>query len=226
MRSSPGEEEACLEDNEVRVFLRPNGTALRKLKRRSAAAAMTDAQYLLDVSRHPNVVRILAIDNGNGDICMEAMTVSLKKHMPAGLPGPFPTKLHITRSVAQDLRHLHVHGMDHGDLCPANILLTWPASTPAVFRACAHGEMQVKLCDYYSAHTGTSRTAAYVEPEVVRSAPGIMCAADVWAFACCLLFLEGVQPFHGFEEDTVIFFYLGVTTVSSSEKKPPSSRSS
>ena len=35
-----------------------------------------------------------------------------------------------------------------------------------------------------------------------------MCAADVWAFACCLLFLEGVEPFHGFDEDPAKLFYL------------------
>ena len=37
-----------------------------------------------------------------------------------------------------------------------------------------------------------------------------MCAADVWAFACCLLFLEGVEPFHGFDEDPAKFFYLAL----------------
>ena len=197
-----------LEGSEARVFLQADGIAVRKLKHRSAATAMTSVQILLQISQHPNVVRILAIDNG--DIHMEAMHVSLQEHLPAGQPYCFHVKLHIARSVAQGLRHLHAHSMEHGDLCPANVLLAWPACTPAASKPRSHRAMQVKLCDFYNDHTGTNRTAAYAAPEVVRSTPRIMPAADVWAFACCLLFLEGVQPFHGFEEDPAVLFYLAV----------------
>lgn len=200
-----GEGQAYLEGSQARVFLL-GGIAVRRLKRRSAAAAMTPPQQLLDLPQHPNVVRLFAIDKHSGDICMEAMAVSLQQHnahiRQQHMPVPFAPKLHIARSVAQGLRHLHAHGMDHGDLCPANILLAWPAGP--------HGEAQVKLCDFYNARTGTARTAAYAAPEVVTSPASTMCAADVWAFACCLLFLEGVQPFLGFDEDPAVFYYLGV----------------
>jgi serine/threonine protein kinase len=197
-----------LEGSEARVFLLPGGIAVRKLKHRSSATAMTDPQKLLQISKHPNVVRIFSIENG--DIHMEAMHVSLQENMPAVPPYSFPCKLHIAHSVAQGLRHLHSHGMEHGDLCPANILLAWQACTPAAFKTDTHGEMQVKLCDFYNEHTGTNRTAAYAAPEVVRCTPRTMPAADVWAFACCLLFLEGVQPFNGFEEDPAVLYYLAV----------------
>jgi serine/threonine protein kinase len=196
------------EGREARVFLQADGIAVRKLKHRSAATAMISVQLLLQISQHPNVVRIFAIDNG--DIHMQAMHVSLQENVPAGLPYAFQVKLHIARSVAEGLRHLHAHGTEHGDLCPANILLAWPPGTPAASNARTHGEMQVKLCDFYNEHTGINRTAAYAAPEVVRCTPRIMPAADVWAFACCLLFLEGVQPFHGFDEDPAVFFYLAV----------------
>ena len=202
MRDVEGVEgQAYLEGSQARVFLL-GGIAVRRLKRRSAAAAMTPPQQLLDLPQHPNVVRLFAVDIHSGDICMEAMAVSLQQHITLSRqPFDFPDKLHIARSAAQGLRHLHAHGMDHGDLCPANILLAWPASP--------HGEAQVKLCDFYNARTGTARTAAYAAPEVVTSPPSTMCAADVWAFACCLLFLEGVQPFLGFE-DPAVLYYLGV----------------
>jgi serine/threonine protein kinase len=174
---------------------------------------MRSPQQLLSISRHPNVVRILAVDSATGDICMEAMAVSLQRHMrQQHTPLPFPPKLHIAASVALGLRHLHAHGMDHGDLCPANILLAWPAGA----RNSAHAEMRVKLCDFYNARTGTARAAAYSSPEVVTAPPThsteapSTCAADVWAFACCLLFLEGAQPFRGFDEDPAVLFYLGV----------------
>ena len=189
--------EAYFEGSQARVFLRADGSAMRKLKRRGGSSAMKAAAQLLHISQHPNLVSIFAIESG--DICMEAMHVSLQKHLPAGHTYSFHVKLHIALSIAHGVHHLHTNNMDHGDLCPSNILLAWK-----------HGEMLVKLCDFYNEHTGTSRTAAYAAPEVVRSPPSTMCAADVWAFACCLLFLEGVEPFHGFEEDQAKLFYLAL----------------
>ena len=189
--------EAYFEGSQARVFLRADGSAMRKLKRRGGPSAMKAPAQLLHISQHPNVVRIFAIDNG--DICMEAMHVSLQKHMPSGQTYNFHVKLHIALAIAHGIHHLHAHGMDHGDLCPSNILLAWK-----------HGEMLVKLCDFYNERTGIIRTAAYAAPEVVRSPPRTMCAADLWAFACCLLFLEGVEPFHGFDEDQAKLFYLAL----------------
>jgi len=189
--------EACFEGSQARVFLRADGSAMRKLKRPSAYTAMKTAVQLLHISQHPNMVRIFSMESG--DLCMEAMHVSLQQHLPPGQTFFFHVKLHIALAVAHGLHHLHTNSMDHGDLCPSNILLAW-----------THGEMLVKLCDFYNERTGTSRTAAYAAPEVVRSPPATMFPADIWAFACCLLFLEGVEPFHGFEEDQAKFFYLGL----------------
>jgi serine/threonine protein kinase len=193
----PENGEAFFEGSQARVFLRADGTVMRRLKRRTGSTAMKAAAQLLHMSQHPNMVRIFAIENG--DICMEAMHISLQKHLPAGQTYAFHTKLHIALAIAHGMHHLHTHSIDHGDLCPSNVLIAWK-----------HGEMIVKLCDFYNEHTGTSRTAAYAAPEVVRSPPSTMCAADLWAFACCLLFLEGVEPFHGVEEDQAKLFYLAL----------------
>ena len=190
-----GDGEAHCEGSQARVFLRADGSAVRKLKHRSGSSAMKPAAQLLHISQHPNMVRIFAIESG--DICMEAMHVSLQKHLPRGHTYNFHMRLHIALAIARGIHHLHTNGLEHGDLCPSNVLLAW-----------TQGETQVKLCDFYNEHTGINRTAAYAAPEVVRSPPTIMCAADIWAFACCLLFLEGVEPFHGFEEDQAKLFYL------------------
>ena len=198
MQATEARKEACNEGSEARVFLCAGGIAVRTLKRRSAAAAMADPHKLMQLS-HPNLVRIFAMDAASGDICMEAMHVSLQEHMPPGHAHRFHAKLHVAQAVAHGLCHLHARGMEHGDLCPSNVLL-----------AHAPGETRVKLCDFYKDHTGTGRTAAYAAPEVVTAPPSVMCAADVWAFACCLLFLEGVEPFRGFEEDQATFFYLAL----------------
>ena len=188
---------AILEGREATVLLLANGTAVRRLKHRSAGVHMKESTKLLRVSQHPHLVCISRIESG--DIYMEAMAVSLQAHSPSANTFSFHDKLCIARSVALGVAHLHGHAMDHGDLCPANVLLAHP-----------NGELQVKLCDFYNQHTGTRRTAAYSAPEVVRAPQHVMRAADVWALACCLLFLEGVEPFHGFEEDQAKLFYLGL----------------
>jgi serine/threonine protein kinase len=119
--------------------------------------------------------------------------------MLAGQTCSAGAKLRIARHVSSGLQHLHQHDMQHEDLCPNNILLAW-----------RHGQMQVKLCDFYNEHTGCNRTAAYAAPEVVLlPAADVTAAADVWAFACCLLFLEGAEPFAGFEHAPAILLYLG-----------------
>ena len=191
------EAETMLEGREAHVVLRADGVAIRTPKPSSALTVMKQSAKLLHVSQHPNVVRIWSIQGR--DIYMESMHASLQQHMPVGVSYSFYSKLHIATCIAQGMHHLHINEMEHGDLCPANVLLAWK-----------HGEMHVKLCDFYSEHTGIRRTAAYAAPEVVCCTPRIMRPADVWAFACCLLFLEGVQPFHGFQDDMAMFFYLGL----------------
>lgn len=187
---------ARFQGSEAVVLVMADGIVVRTPKRRDAAAAMKASADLLHVSQHPHLVRISSIDNGV--MYMECMRTSLQNHWPRR-PYPFHAKLSLALAIAQGLCHLHAHGMDHGDLCPANVLLAWP-----------RGQMQAKLSDYYAKNTGCRRTAAYASPEVVRAPKDVMCAADMWAFACCVLFLEGAQPFHGFAEDPAKLFYVAV----------------
>jgi serine/threonine protein kinase len=188
---------AHFQGSEAFVLLTTDGVAVRTPKRRDAAAAMKASADLLHVSQHPHLVRISSIEDGV--IYMECMRVSLQHHRPPGKTFAFHIQLHIALAIAQGIHHLHTNNMDHGDLCPANVLLAWQEN-----------KMQVKLSDFYNKSTGSRRTAAYAAPEVVRAPRDIMCAADIWAFACCLLFLEGVEPFHGFSEDPAKLFYVAV----------------
>jgi len=186
--------QARFEGSEAFVLLMADGVAVRKPKRRDASAAMRDSADLLHVSQHPHLVCISSIEDGV--IRMEAMCVSLQSHRKTHA---FHIKLQIALGIAHGIRHLHANNMDHGDLCPANVLLAWQEN-----------RMQVKLSDYYNKSTGSRRTAAYAAPEVVRAPRDVMFPADVWAFACCVLFLEGVEPFHGFNEDPAKLFYVAV----------------
>jgi serine/threonine protein kinase len=178
------------------VYVR-NGTAIRRLKNTSAHSRMKARDVLLALC-HANLVRILQI-SPDGDMHMECMQTSLQRHMQPDHASSASVKLQIARHVTRGLQHLHLRGMQHEDLCPNNILLAW-----------SHGHMHVKLCDFYNEQTGCSRTAAYAAPEVVLlHAADVTAAADVWALGCCLLFMEGAEPFAGFEHPAAILLHLG-----------------
>jgi serine/threonine protein kinase len=180
------------------IFVR-SGTAIRRLKKTPSAHSlrMKPRAVLLSLC-HANLVRILQI-SADGDMHMECMQVSLQRHLQAGHECSARCKLTIARLVTSGLQHLHLRGLQHEDLCPGNILLAWK-----------HGDMQVKLCDFYNEHTGCSRTAAYAAPEVVLlHAADVSAAADVWALGCCVLFMEGAEPFAGFEHPAAVLLYLG-----------------
>jgi serine/threonine protein kinase len=186
------------EGTEAVLYVR-DGKAFRRLKRvaDTRKLQMKPRELLLSLC-HENLVRITHISL-DGDMHMECMQLSLQRHVRAGPPSSAAVKLTIARQVASGLRHLHQHGVQHEDLCPNNILLAW-----------RHGELHVKLCDFYNELTGCNRTAAYAAPEVVLfPAADVTPAADVWAFACCILFLEGAEPFAGFEHAPAILLYLG-----------------
>ena len=183
------------EGREARVFLR-DGVAIRRLKFTSVRIRTKPSHALLALD-HPNLVRILQITL-DGDMHMQCMQISLQRHMCPGHACSGPVKLSVARHVTCGLRHLHTHSMQHEDLCPNNVLLAW-----------RHGVLEVRLCDFYSEHSGINRTPAYAAPEVVRGpAQDVTCAADVWAFGCCILFMEGTEPFRGFEDSLAVFFYV------------------
>jgi serine/threonine protein kinase len=180
------------------IYMR-NGTVLRRLKQTASARSLRmKASDLLLSLCHANLVRILHV-SPDGDMHLERMQTSLQRHMLAGQPCSDSSKLSIARLVTRGLQHLHKQDMQHEDLCPNNILLAW-----------SQGHMHVKLCDFYNEHTGCNRTVAYAAPEVVLfQAADVTAAADVWALACCLLFMEGAEPFAGFEHAPAILLYLG-----------------
>jgi serine/threonine protein kinase len=175
-----------------------NGTVLRRLKQTASVRRLRmKASDLLLSLCHANLVRVLHVSL-DGDMHLERMQTSLQRHMLPGHASSASVKLQIARHVTRGLQHLHLRGMQHEDLCPNNILLAW-----------SHGHMHVKLCDFYNEHTGCHRTAAYAAPEVVLlHAADVTAAADVWALGCCLLFMEGAEPFAGFEHPAAILLHL------------------
>ena len=161
------------------------------LQRTFMAARLSKLEKL----RHPHVVRyyVNSLDSGDDDISvvMEAWGVSV-----ASLIGSkqHRGKEHIARfaaQVVQALIALHYVGVVHGDIKPANILLS--------------GQVY-KLCDIDEGATGS---AFYMSPARARRHPVTSdedTYSDTYALGMCVLeVLTGRQPYSEHDNQCVVF---------------------
>ncbi len=144
--------------------------------------------------RHPNIVGLY--DRGESDgrlwISMEYVQGTdaarlLREHHPYGLSAP--QALEIVTVVAAGLDHAHQHGLRHGDVQPANILLTTTES----------GQRRILLAGLGIARPTIGTSGAYPAPEGLT---GFDRRADQYALAAAAFhlltgaapFADGVQP--------------------------------
>ena len=201
------------------VALRP--VALKILDRGAAAdrglrdAFVKEARALAALS-HPNIVRIL----GGGDtegvpfIVMELVEgPSLAERLQRG-PLSLGEASRIATQIASALAFAHAQGIVHGDLKPANVLLT-------------HDDT-AKLTDFGLTRTlvasGATQqlfaTAQYVAPERVEGKPAGP-AADVYGLGLVLYeMLIGRPPFESEQADVLIRDHLLRTPVPPSHLRP------
>ncbi|GFR41984.1 hypothetical protein Agub_g2792, partial [Astrephomene gubernaculifera] len=117
--------------------------------------------------------------------------------------------LRTAAEVARGLLHLHDAGVVHGDLKPANLLLSSSVKDRRGFTA--------KVADFGLSHvlpptansilTDTWGSVAYMAPEAFSGK--VSRAADVWSFGVCLWqMLTGQRPHAGMQQAAVI---LGVS---------------
>jgi serine/threonine protein kinase len=140
----------------------------------------TPAQSLLVEARaaaalnHPNVCTVYAVDTSNGApmIVMEYVDgESLARRLESGpLTAEFAAA--IARQVAEGMAAAHVAGVVHGDLKPANLMIT-PVGTIKIMdfglaRRFSSGP-QAETLDWSSTSgSGLSGTPAYMAPEQAR----------------------------------------------------------
>jgi len=171
----------------VKCLKRPRSEQQRSL--------MADWLSKLEQLRHPHVVRYhlnsLESDEANITVIMEAWGVSVssliasKEHCgPKYIAG-------FAGQVLRALTGLHSVGVVHGDIKPANVLLS---------------RNVYKVCDIDEAATGS---ACYMSPARARRHPRPSCEdcyGDSYALGMCVLeVLTGRQPYCEFDSQCVVF---------------------
>jgi len=156
---------------------------------------------------HPNIVRILDLDEDNGQVflAMECVTGSdLKKR--AAMPGALTYKelVLVLSQVADALDYAHSHGILHRDVKPSNILLASDGSA----HLCDFGLVQVAESSPLNPLGGVAGTAAYISPEQAESKK-LDGRADQYSLAVVAYeLLVGELPFKGDSSTAVALLHV------------------
>jgi serine/threonine protein kinase len=167
----------------LKVFRPTSPEASRKfLEEARAAAALS----------HPNVCTIHAVDESSGIsmIVMEYVAGRPLKDLLSSQPLPLAEALNIGRQVALGMAAAHSHGIVHGDLMPANIMVTPAGLAKVMDFGLAQRPRTSKANDETAtwgsdAPTGISGTPAYMSPEQARG-EAASAASDVFSLGLML----------------------------------------
>ncbi len=118
---------------------------------------------------------------------------------PGGMP--LPSAIRYGTQVADALAHAHAHGVVHGDLKPANVMVTGDGDAKIVDFGLAQ---RIRPADGATAtqtsltpSRGVAGTIAYMAPETLRG-EGVDQRSDIWALGVLLQQLvTGLLPFAG-----------------------------
>jgi formylglycine-generating enzyme required for sulfatase activity/predicted Ser/Thr protein kinase len=178
----------------VKLLTFPAGDFTRALE------VLQHEAHQLEVLRHPNIVRVFDCDRHGPTVFMTMEYLSgqsLRARMRAADSRGFATQeaLRIIGAIASGLSFAHARGIVHGDLKPANVIIT--------------DDGEVKIIDFGIARFVSSSpphgeqsqlsalTPAYASPEMLlQHAPDAR--DDIYALACIAHeLLTGSHPFGG-----------------------------
>jgi serine/threonine protein kinase len=148
--------------------------------------------------RHPHLVRVL---DAHVDSPPYVLTMAFvggkpaKSRLLAEGPQPLTLALGIARQMAEALAALHGHGLIHGDVKTANVLLPAPGKAVLIDLGFAHRPGDLKP---WSDRGHVVGTANYLAPELAVLPPTDTTAADVFSLGVSLYeLLTGTLPYPG-----------------------------
>jgi serine/threonine protein kinase len=165
---------------------------------------MLDEARAAAALNHPNVCTLFSVDDTDGIsmIVMEHVEgQSLKRLLEAGRLSQEEAK-NIARQIALGMANAHAHKIVHGDLKPANIMITTDGLAKIMDFGLAHREpFSSPTAETGSWETadpsGLSGTPEYMSPEQARSEP-VSWQSDVFALALMLYeMLTGQKAIRG-----------------------------
>ncbi|MCX6567452.1 MAG: protein kinase [Candidatus Aminicenantes bacterium] len=165
---------------------------------------------------HNNICTIYEIAETEDDRMYIAMAFyegeSLKDRLGRG-PLDVAEAMDIAVQVAQGMAKAHKKGIIHRDIKPANLLITTDGVVKVVDFGLAKLSGQVKL----TREGTTVGTVAYMSPEQARG-EDIDQRTDIWALGVVFYeTLTGELPFHGANEQSMIFAILNTRPKPASE---------
>jgi serine/threonine-protein kinase len=158
--------------------LRPGNVARDRLLAEARAAAALN---------HPNVCTIHAVDDSNGApmIVMEYVAgETVENRIKLGALAPDMVAA-LGRQIAGGMAAAHAAGIVHGDLKPANLMIT-PSGTIKIMdfglaRRFSNSDRDKTVEWTASTNTNLSGTPGYMAPEQIEGLP-VSAASDVFAF--------------------------------------------
>ncbi|XP_034938872.1 serine/threonine-protein kinase mos-like [Chelonus insularis] len=175
--------------------------AVKIIKRRKLSDAEVEAEKRASILRHPNIVRVLGIEQGSvwSMITMELCDTSLQNKLEK-MRLTRNERIEMWRAIGSALNYCHMIGIIHADIKPKNILIA------------SNG--QPKLADFGSsivigeeskALLGSRGTPGYVAPEVVKgSFPSIK--SDIYSLGVLAWqLLVRKAPYAGCHPHTILY---------------------
>ncbi|EKX41051.1 hypothetical protein GUITHDRAFT_88507 [Guillardia theta CCMP2712] len=166
------------------------------------SSTLTSLQREIGVLRgmaHPHVVEVYGVSI---NISMEFMEGgSLAKLVEEFGPLSEGLAAFYAKQIIIGLEYLHVHGIIHGDIKPANCLL----DKNGVLKLSDFGCAQIVGCDRVGGLKNLEGTPSYMAPEVIRK-KAYSPKADIWALGLTVLeIMTGVASYDASNPFTVMF---------------------
>ncbi|MBY0456945.1 MAG: serine/threonine protein kinase, partial [Gemmataceae bacterium] len=191
-----------------------------------------EARLLLDL-RHPNVVRVLAVERGA--LVMERVPgADLARRVRQSGPLPAAEAVGVLGQLAEGLAYLHARGIVHRDVSPSNAMLDPDGRVRLIDLGLA------KRFESFSAPTPSGSPSSWVTPEgnalfgtpdcvapeTIRDCTSAGPAADVYGLGCVgVLLLTGQPPFPASTPLEALFRHLAAPPPDLSAHPPALTRS-